>query len=472
MASKGFNNLLRETGIVDNSYDARGFLVWLPYGVKIRRRIEDLMRKGIEDKGYDEIILPSVIPKSYLRAGGLEKEFQDNFSFSVEGEDFILSPASDAGINYFMGRQDLSYIDLPKKLWRLGSIFRRQLSTKTLVFDNEISMFLELYAYSRDKGEGKDCMDELIDYYQRLSENLLIPHVISSRTRHRTAGNQESSIPEEVVHFDSLFEGKVLSYSTIYSPSTSFTEKYGVSFRDTENNLTTPHLTMAGSTERVFTLAISETDKKGLIIPTSISPFQLVLVPIFNEEGKERVVKSCRELKKRLEGDYRVHLDERKMSVGKKRYEWEKKGVPIRLEIGTRELDQETVSLCRRDGVKKAVALENLPLIKDELKTFDEYLREKREGAFSNSIFWLPDCCSSDNLANLTQEIKAKGLRDKIFETPLCPECVQESYDNLKLLGKAIEEDVQQGDRCLCGEEASQIYRLAFDYHGSKKRKK
>ena len=334
----------------------KGFIILRPYGYAIWENIKEILDDQFKKTGHKNGFLPVLIPESLLT---VEKNHFEGFMPEVYwvtksgnndlGEKLAVRPTSETLAYSMFSKWISSYRDLPLKLNFWNSALRAEIkSTKPLIRNSEFLWQEGHTAHSNEK-EAIDEVRMILDLYKMLIEEYLaIPTVSGLKTdKEKFVGANYTTCLESLMP-----DGKALQMATSHNLAQNFSKPFEIKFLDKD---TAEHLvwqTSWGISWRVIgALIMVHGDDKGLILPPKISPTQVIIVPIYKDESKEVVKQKAYELENKLkDSNIRAYTDDRdEYTSGWKFNEWEMKGVPLRVNIGIRDIREEQVELIRRD---------------------------------------------------------------------------------------------------------------------------
>ena len=334
----------------------KGFIILRPYGYAIWENIKEILDDQFKNTGHKNGFLPVLIPESLLT---VEKNHFEGFMPEVYwvtksgnndlGEKLAVRPTSETLAYSMFSKWISSYRDLPLKLNFWNSALRAEIkSTKPLIRNSEFLWQEGHTAHSNEK-EANDEVRMILDLYKMLIEEYLaIPTVSGLKTdKEKFVGANYTTCLESLMP-----DGKALQMATSHNLAQNFSKPFEIKFLDKD---TAEHLvwqTSWGISWRVIgALIMVHGDDKGLILPPKISPTQVIIVPIYKDESKEIVKQKAYELENKLkDSNIRAYTDDRdEYTSGWKFNEWEMKGVPLRVNIGIRDIREEQVELIRRD---------------------------------------------------------------------------------------------------------------------------
>ncbi|MDW0279390.1 MAG: proline--tRNA ligase [Nitrososphaeraceae archaeon] len=353
--SDWYTQCVIKSGIADYS-PGKGFIILRPYGYAIWENIKEILDDQFKNTGHKNGFLPVLIPESLLT---VEKNHFDGFMPEVYwvtksgnndlGEKLAVRPTSETLAYSMFSKWISSYRDLPLKLNFWNSALRAEIkSTKPLIRNSEFLWQEGHTAHSNEK-EASDEVRMILDLYKMLIEEYLaIPTVSGLKTdKEKFVGANYTTCLESLMP-----DGKALQMATSHNLAQNFSKPFEIKFLDKDSAEHLVWQTSWGISWRVIgALIMVHGDDKGLILPPKISPTQIIIVPIYKDESKEIVKQKAYELENKLkDSNIRAYTDDRdEFTSGWKFNEWEMKGVPLRVNIGIRDIREEQVELIRRD---------------------------------------------------------------------------------------------------------------------------
>ena len=353
--SDWYTQCVIKSGIADYS-PGKGFIILRPYGYAIWENIKEILDDQFKNTGHKNGFLPVLIPESLLT---VEKNHFEGFMPEVYwvtksgnndlGEKLAVRPTSETLAYSMFSKWISSYRDLPLKLNFWNSALRAEIkSTKPLIRNSEFLWQEGHTAHSNEK-EASDEVRMILDLYKMLIEEFLaIPTVSGLKTdKEKFVGANYTTCLESLMP-----DGKALQMATSHDLAQNFSKPFEIKFLDKDSAEHLVWQTSWGISWRVIgALIMVHGDDKGLILPPKISPTQVIIVPIYKDESKEIVKQKAYELENKLKrSNIRAYTDDRnEYTSGWKFNEWEMKGVPLRVNIGVRDIRQEQVELIRRD---------------------------------------------------------------------------------------------------------------------------
>ncbi|MEL6151764.1 MAG: proline--tRNA ligase, partial [Chloroflexota bacterium] len=367
--SKWYNELVYEADLAAQS-EVRGCMIIKPYGFELWEAIKGGLDRRFKETGHQNAYFPVFIPESYLRR---EAEHVEGFSpelavVTVAGnkeleEPLVVRPTSETIIMQAFSNWIQSYRDLPLLLNQWANVVRWELRTRPFLRTTEF-LWQEGHTAHATQEEAEEETRRMLDVYADFAINEAAIPVIKGRKsiREKFAGAVYTTTIEAMMR-----DGKALQSGTSHYLGQNFAKAFDIQFLDSDQERKYVHTTSWGmSTRMVGAVIMAHGDDKGLRLPPVIAPYQVVAVPIFkNDDQKSGVMETINRIVAELKGaGIRVHLDDRDYNPGYKFNDWEMRGVPIRLEIGPKDVEKGNAVLVRRDvegkAAKNFVSQENL----------------------------------------------------------------------------------------------------------------
>jgi prolyl-tRNA synthetase len=361
-----YTDVVRKAQLADYS-PVRGCMVIRPYGYAIWENIRDALDGLIKETGHENWYFPALIPLSFLMKEAEHVEgFQPEFAMVTRGggkeleEPLVLRPTSETMIASVLRDYIHSYRDLPVLTNQWNNVFRWELRTRLFLRTLEF-LWQEGHTFHETAAEAEEEVVRMLEQYRRIAEEWCAVPVLAGRKSdsEKFAGARYSMSIEGM-----MMDGKALQMGTSHYFGDNFTRAYDLTFTGRNNEQQYPYSTSWGvSTRMVGAVVMGHGDDSGLQLPPRIAPVQVVIVPIFRSDTERRQIEAalvdvCENLK-----ELRVKVDWRDERPGFKFNEWELKGVPIRIEIGPRDLAKGEATVVRRlDRSKRTVPLQELSL--------------------------------------------------------------------------------------------------------------
>ena len=379
--AKWYTDIVKKADLVDYS-GIRGCMIIRPYGYAIWENIQKALNDMFKETGVENVYMPMFIPESLLQK---EKDHVEGFAPEVAWvthggheklqERLCVRPTSETLFCDHYKDIIHSYRDLPKLYNQWCSVVRWEKTTRPFLRSLEF-LWQEGHTAHASAEESMERTIQMLNVYAKFCEDYLAMPVIKGQKtdKEKFAGAVCTYTIEALMH-----NGYALQSGTSHNFGDGFAKAFGIQFTDKDNTLKYAHQTSWGvSTRLIGGLIMVHGDDNGLVLPPKIAPVQLMIIPI--AQHKEGVLDKANELLETLKGDVRVKLDDSDKSPGFKFSEQEMRGIPLRIEIGPKDIENNQAVLARRDnGEKITVSLDN---IKEEvIKLLDIIQKDMLERA-------------------------------------------------------------------------------------------
>ncbi len=366
--SKWYLEVIEAADLAEHS-PARGCMILKPYGYAIWERVQRELDQRIKQEGVQNAYFPLFIPLSFL-----EKEAKHVEGFAKEcavvthhrlkadekgnlvpdgklEEPYIVRPTSEMIIGEAFSRWIQSYRDLPLKINQWANIVRWEMRTRLFLRTCEILWQEGHTVHAKEEEALAQALTMFQVYGKFFTEFLRLDPILGVKSKRETFPGAEKTYTLEMMMQDK----KALQGGTSHFLGQNFAKSCDILFQDEEGNRKHGWTTSWGTTTRMIgALIMSHADDDGLVLPAKVAPYQIVILPIYKPEDKEEMLVFCKQLERKwasctYEGEpVRVLVDERDMRGGEKNWSWVKKGVPIRVEIGKKEKEENKVSVLLR----------------------------------------------------------------------------------------------------------------------------
>jgi len=466
-----FRDVIFRAGVYDYRYPIKGVGVWPPYGAKIRRKIISLISKLLEETGHDEVLFPLLIPEDILKKESEHiAKFESEVYWVTRGGDeeldrkLALRPTSETAIMEMFKLWIKAHTDLPIKIYQVVSVFRYETkATQPMIRVREVTTFKEAHTAHTTMEEAEKQVQIAIGIYKKFFNELGIPYMISRRPEWDKFAGAIYTIA-----FDTLLpDGRVLQIGTVHNLGQNFSKAFEVKYLKPNGTHEYVYTTSYGISERVVAALIAiHGDDHGLVLPSYVAPVQVVIIPITYRGYEEQVNHACRELNEELyKAGIRVTYDERDdITPGEKFYYWELKGVPLRIEIGPKDLKEKVVTISRRDTLERVKVRREIVV-----DTVFKLMREIDTNLRRRAWEWLRAREFKVTTIEEVNNIIEKGLG--IALAPWCNdnECGQEMEEKVggSILGIPLDRNAScnRGEKCInCGRRALTLVRIAKTY--------
>lgn len=457
-----YNRIIQLADLIEKRYNVAGMFVWKPYGFKIMDNIKKLWDTLFEESGIEETYFPLIVPLEYAQ---MNRSWFDGFEEEVfwvkgrgEGEPtHILRPTGEPAMYPIFAMWIRSYKDLPLRIYETVSSFRYETKhTRPLIRDREITFWYEIHTAHTTKEESEAELKEHIRINELIWQALAIPSIKVEKPQWEVFPGAVGAIE----YYNIMPNGRMLENGSCNNLGQAYAKKFEVTFVDENNQDQYVWQTCTGNGARYLVAAIAlHGDDKGLILPPRIAPIQVVIIPIFKNK-LEDVLPTCEEIAAKLRKEnISVKIDTDDKTPGEKFYIWEIKGVPLRLEIGPKEVAEKFATAVRRDASKrqkvemKDIALKVGVLLEQVQNNL--YLKVQK--------FYDDITIETDKFT----EMKEKINEGKVAIVYWCrsEECADEigRLEGVEIVG-IIPEEPSRGDCIICGKPTGEKTYIARTY--------
>jgi len=354
--SEWYNQVVLKAELADYA-PVSGFMIVRPNAYSVWEKIQEHFNKVLSSKKIKNAYFPLLIPKSFFEKEASHAEgFEPELAW-IEGSDkdveerVAIRPTSETIIYDSYSKWIRSWRDLPFRLNQWCSVLRWEVKQTKLFLRTREFLWQEGHCVYESEQECEKEALMILNEYKNLCENLLtIPVLVGEKTEsERFAGAKRTFTVEALMP-----DGKALQMGTSHNLGQGFAKAFGISFLDGQGKSQLPWQNSWGfSTRLIGAVVMSHADNKGLVLPPSLAVNKTVIVPILFEKGKEKVLKKAKDIEKKLSSFNPILDDRDSYSAGWKFNEWELKGIPVRIEIGPKDLAKKQAVLVRRDTGKK-----------------------------------------------------------------------------------------------------------------------
>lgn len=399
-----YQQVVRAADLAENAQDVRGCMVIKPWGYGLWEQIQSQLDKWFKDTGHKNAYFPLLIPVSYM---GEEAEHIEGFAPECAvvthhrleykdgkmvpsgelSEPYVIRPTSETIIGKSFARWVQSYRDLPLLINQWANVMRWEMRPRLFLRTAEF-LWQEGHTAHETAEEAMEETKKMHEVYERfLTDHLAVPVIAGEKTEaERFPGALNTFTVEAMVQ-----DRKAIQAGTSHFLGQNFSKAAGIEFEGRESKREFAWTTSWGvSTRLIGTLLMAHSDDDGFVLPPRVAPTQVVILPVTPKpEHEEAVFAACEELadeisKEQFHGQpVSVEIDKRDLGGGVKNWEWIKKGVPVRIEIGPRDLEKGSVALTRRDKGPKDKAF--LPTA-DAVSGIVETLQSIQDGLLAKSL--------------------------------------------------------------------------------------
>ena len=474
--SEWYTEAVRKADLADYSA-VKGCMIIKPYGMKLWELIKEKLDTRFKDTGVENAYFPLFIPEKLLQK---EEEILGGFDIEVawleqdeekdHDERLAVRPTSESVITDYFSDEIRSHRQLPYRLNQWANVVRWEVSdTKPFLRTREFLWQEGHTVHATDESAEEEVMLRLEQYREMMEEEFAIPSILGYKPEHDKFPGAKYTTTIETL----MPDGKSIQSGTSHHLGQHFSEAFDVKFEDEDAEKQTAYTTSWGfSTRTIGAIVLAHGDDDGLVLPPNIAPYQVVVVPIFQEDNQEEVMEYAGDVAEELSDEFRVKFDDRThRTPGFKFNEWELKGVPLRIEIGPNEMEDDTVTTVRRDSGAKDMgrsAEDVVDIAEEELEEIQESLFDELKEYQQENIREADS--KNDILATIGKNrgyVKTRWCGDEECETEIkdqvAAEIVVLPFDEDSKPESVHEKDID-GECAICGENAKRWAYFAKNY--------
>jgi len=467
--SDWYTEIVQKAELADIRYNVKGFIVFQPWSVLAMEKMYSCMEKALQKKWHKPYWFPTIIPEKNLKLESSHiKGFTPEVFWVTEAGDnkldekLALRPTSETAFYQMFSLWLRSYNDLPFKTYQRANVFRYETkATRPFLRSREFYWIETHCAHATQEDAMKQVYEDMETTKEVLHDIYGLPFIFFERPAWDKFPGAERTFAADVLNPD----GKLVQQPSTHLLKQEFSKGFNVMYKDKDGKDKYVWITCYGpAISRIFaSVIIVHGDDKGLKFPWKIAPKQAVIVPIRTDK---EVLKEVEEIKQELEeNDISVEVDASEKMPGEKFYFWEMKGVPLRIELGPKEVKEKKLTVFRRD-INKKETIKRKDLLKYIEKTsedIDNTLTKQADKLFNNAII---------NAKN-KQEVQKAMDEGKIarcefcsvnIEGAKCAEVVEKEIQAQVRGTKLDEKDKPKGTCVICGKKANAIVYIARQY--------
>ncbi len=457
--AKWYTDVVRMSHLASYS-NTKGCIVIEPNGYAIWENMQQVLDKKFKETGHKNVSMPMLIPENLLKKeSDLIEGFAPEVAWVTEGgskkldERMCIRPTSETLFSDYYSTVVKSYRDLPLKYNQWCNVFRWEKETRPFLRSREF-LWQEGHTIHETKEEAEKETKMILDIYKNFFEEYLaIPVITGRKTEKEKFAGAEYTLTIESL----MYNGIALQSGTSHYFGQKFSKAYDIKFLNRENKYDYVYQTSWGVTTRMIgALIMVHSDDNGLVLPPKIAPIQVVVIPIGNTKDKAYEIYN-----KLKDSDIRVEIDESEKTPGYKFAEAEVNGIPLRIEVGERDLKENKITLSRRDNYEKIKVDINddiLEVVNDLLENIQKDLFEKAKKRRDDLTFVAHNLFEVEKIVN-TQPgfIKAMWCGDV---------CCEEKMKELKGIKSRCIIDGEKVDDCcvVCGKPAKELVIWGIQY--------
>lgn len=466
---KWFRHVLMNAEIMDYRYPVKGMAVWRPYGFRIRQSLLRITRDLLDKKAHSEMLFPLLIPETSIKKESEHiKRLETEMFWVTRGGltpleiNYALRPTSETAIAPMLKLWIRSHADLPIKLYQIVNIFRYETkATRPLIRMREVDNFKEAHTAHATAKEAETQVKEAVEIYKKFFDTIGVPYKISRRPEWDKFAGAMYTIAFDYVAPD----GRAIQVGTVHNLGQNFSKAFDVSYETEKGTREHVWQTCYGLSGRpLVAMLAAHGDDNGALLPPDVAPTQVVIIPIPYKGMESQIDEACNAVSDKLKAaDVSVEVDHRVgLTPGSKYFYWELRGVPLRIEIGPRDMKQEAVTVVRRDTLEKQVCK-----LTDIVATVKKALKNMTGDMSERAWQWMNEHVHrADSLEEAKRLLKNRA---GIVEVAWCgdDECGHkiEQDTEASILGTPEDsEETAKGNCVVCGKKAKAILRTAITY--------
>jgi prolyl-tRNA synthetase len=466
--SNWYTEIIKKAELADLRYNVKGFLVFQPWSVLSMEKMYEFMEKALQGKGHKPYWFPTLIPEKNLR---LESSHVKGFTPEVfwidkHGNDeeieekLALRPTSETAFYQMFSLWIRSYKDLPFKTYQRANVFRYETkATRPFLRSREFHWIEAHCAHASEKDAMKQVNEDMQTTKEVLHDVYGLPFIFFERPEWDKFPGAKRTFAADVLNPD----GRMIQQPSTHLLTTDFPKAFDVKFDDKNEKEKYVWITCYGpAISRIFASVVSiHGDNKGLRFPWKIAPLQVIIVPV-EKNAFEYAKKIERKL---LNKGISVEIDNSEKRIGEKFYFWEMKGVPLRIEIGDKEIEEGRLTIFRRD-INKKTSIKKSRLLEHIRKTsfmIDKNLINQADRLFKNKIVTTK---TKGELKEVIDEGKIArcGFCSVAMKGAKCAETIEKEI-GAQVRGTKLEKEKQDILKCIvCGKKANHIVYVAKQY--------
>jgi len=467
-----YTNIVKKAELADLRYNVKGFLVFQPWSVLCMEKMYKFMEKKLQERGHKPYFFPTLIPeKNFKLEGEHVKGFTPEVFWVTQGgetkfeEKLALRPTSETAFYQMFALWIRSYKDLPFKTYQRANVFRYETKATRPFLRSREFHWIETHCAHRNLKDAEAQVKEDMQTTKEILHDIFgLPFIFFERPAWDRFAGAYRTFAADVLNPD----GKLVQQPSTHILTQDFAKAFNVKFKDSDEKEKFCYITCYGpATSRIFaSIIIVHGDNKGLKFPWKIAPKQVVIVPISYEKN---ILDKAEEIKKKLEQseiDVIIDYDEEKRS-GEKFYFWEMKGVPLRIELGNKEIKNKELTIYRRDTDEKIKIKERnfVAEIQKIAEDYDKNLFKKADILFKNRV---QDAVSKEDIRTALEagKIARCGFCSVDKSGEACAEVIEKEFGAYVRGTKLVKEKASgKISKCaICNKKAKEVVYIARQY--------
>ena len=466
--SEWYNTIIKEAQLCDLRYGIKGFVVFMPWAVMSMNRMYAMYEHVMESTGHVPALFPALIPENYLtkESDHVQGFVPEVFWVTAAGdneleEKYAMRPTSETAMYSMYSLWIHGTRDLPLKMYQRCQVWRYETkATKPFIRSREFHWIEAHDCFATREDAMAQVQQDMQTAEEVIHNQFAIPFLFFKRPQWDKFAGAEDTYAADTI----MPDGRALQLPSTHMLGQHFSKAFDIKYTDDKGEEQHVWQTCYGPCiSRIYAAVIAtHGDDKGLVLPVRLAPVQVVIVPIYKDDTKEKVLGYCGKVKQSIECCFFVKIDDSDRTPGFKFNEWEMKGVPLRLEVGPRDMESESVIVVRRDTSEKIkVPVKELDKKLGELaNSIDKTLKERADKWFSDKLSF------ADSMDELGKKMEMHGFVRVPFcsdgmKSKECADIVKDKHQaNMRgsLYGSDAKPDKK---KCIaCGKEAT-IYLYA-----------
>jgi prolyl-tRNA synthetase len=468
--SEWYSQVVQKAELADIRYNVKGFLVHMPWSVRIMKKMRDFFEDALERKGHEPVWFPAVVPESFLKKEKQHAEFSaDVFWITEAGENFekleeklALRPTSETAMYTMFSLWIRSWRDLPFKTYQSCQVWRYESVTRPFIRGREFYWIESHDVFATEKEALEQVKEDMETTENVMHKKFAIPFLFFKRPEHDKFKGAVNTFAADSM----MPDGRAIQLPSTHLLGQNFSKAFEIKFIDKDEKTKYAWQTCYGPAFwRILGALIAiHGDDKGIVLPPEIAPIQVVIVPILGKDDK-KVMKKARKVENLLkENGFEVKVDDRKdYTPGWKYNYWELKGVPIRIEVGPIDVKKKQVIAARRDTGEKVV-------IKDEqlVKSLGRLLKKTQLNLIKKADnFFKKNLYEAKDFEALKKILKEKGglVRVNWCGSKECADYIKAETEGGNIRGTLFGKKERVFGNCVwCKKKGKEVVYIAKSY--------
>ncbi len=464
--SEWYSQLIQKAELAEYT-DVSGCYILRPRAFAVWEKIREYFDPKIKNSGVKNLYFPMFIPESLLKKEEKHfKGFKAEVAWVTKGGETQLNdplavrPTSETIIHNTLPKWIRSYKDLPLRLNQWCNVVRWEFKHPTPFLRSREFLWQEGHSAFSNQDDAEKEAHEILNYYAEIYEKLLAVPVIKGRkSKNEAFAGAEYTLSVETF----LPNGKAIQGATSHYLGQNFSDVFNIKYSDQDEKVKLVHQTSWGiSTRAIGVMLMMHSDNTGLVLPPNVADEKAVIVPICSDKDRIKVMKAAEKIYKELKELNPILDDRKEYTPGWKFNEWELKGIPLRIEIGPKDVEKkQAVLVTRHDSKKESVKLEDVKerAVKALARMHDELLENARIHLRKNTVFVA-------GIKEMENAIKSRKLVKGNWCTGVrCEEDIKAKCDGAKSIVIPLDEPMVKGKKCFnCGNDAKAVCYFGKSY--------